>query len=157
VTTPADTSPSEAAPTETAPTDGALERQEPPISAVSQPFWDATRSKRLVIQHCTACDRAVWFPRVACPHCLSQELEWRESQGSGTIYAVSVQYRPGNAQMRDRVPYAVVLIDMAEGVRIMSNVVGCDVDDVIIDKPVTAAWEPLSDGRHLLVFELAAE
>ena len=137
--------------------EAALERQEPPISAVSEPFWDATRSKRLVIQHCTACDRAVWFPRVACPHCFSQDLVWTESKGEGTIYAVSVQYRPGNAQMRERVPYAVVLVDLAEGVRMMSNVIGCDVDDVVVDKRVTAAWEPLSDGRHLLVFELSED
>lgn len=131
------------------------QRIEPPISRVSTPFWDATREKRLVLQHCTTCDRAVWFPRVACPHCSAPDLEWRDASGHGTVYAVSVQYRAAAAQLKDRVPYAVALIDLDAGVRMMSNVVGCHAESVAVGDAVKAAWEPLSDGRHLLIFEQA--
>ena len=72
--------------------------------------------------------------------------------GTGTVYAVSVQYRPGTPQMRDRTPYAVALIDLDAGVRVMSNVMG-DPEAVAVGDRVDATWEPLSDGRHLLVFE----
>ncbi len=128
------------------------QRMEPPISRVSEPFWDATREQRLVLQHCQACNQAIWFPRVLCPHCAGTELEWREVAGTGTVYAVSVQYRPGTPQMRDRTPYAVALIDLDAGVRVMSNVLG-DPEAVAVGDRVDATWEPLSDGRHLLVFE----
>jgi uncharacterized OB-fold protein len=129
-------------------------RVEPPVSKVSTPYWDATREQRLLLQHCRACDRAIWYPRTLCPHCSSTDIEWREATGSGTVYAVSVQYRPGTPQLKDRVPYAVVLVDLDEGVRVMSNVMNTDPDRVGVGRRVRAAWEPLTDGRNLLVFEL---
>jgi uncharacterized OB-fold protein len=135
----------------------ALQRLEPPISRTAEPFWDATREKRLLLQHCPSCDRAIWFPRALCPRCANADLQWRESDGRGVVHAVSVQYQAANPQMRDRVPYAVALVDLTEGVRLMSNVVGCDPESVTVAMAVVAAWEPLSDGRHLLVFEPAQE
>ena len=128
-------------------------RMEPPQSAVSAPFWDATRDQRILIQWCGDCGRAVWYPRHLCPHCASSTLEWREVSGHGVVYAVSVQYRPGLPQLANRVPYAVVLVDLVEGVRMMSNVFGSDPERVAVGDAVVAAWEPLSDGRNLLVFE----
>ena len=127
-------------------------RLEPPISRVSEPYWDATRHKQLVLQRCRACDQFIWFPRVACPTCLQASLVWEPATGRGTVYAVSVQHAAGTPQMKDRVPFAVVLVDLDEGVRVMSNVIGCEPDGVEIGMAVSADWEPLSDGRHLLVF-----
>lgn len=147
--------------TSTAPaeaTEGAEpQRMEPPVSMVSEAFWEATRDKQLVLQHCGACDRAIWFPRHVCPHCSATELGWRPASGTGSVYAFSVQYRPGLPQLKDRVPYTVALVDLAEGVRMMTNIVGCAPDDVTVGQEVVAAWEPMSDGRHLLVFEPATQ
>lgn len=128
-------------------------RMEPPMSQVSLPFWDATRDRKLVLQHCDACARAIWFPRTVCPECMSTELEWREASGRASVYAVSVQYRAALPQLADRVPYAVALVDLEEGVRMMTNVVDCPAEDVTVGQPVRATWEPLGDGRHLLLFE----
>jgi uncharacterized OB-fold protein len=50
------------------------------------------------------------------------------------------------------VPYVVALVDLPEGARVITNVVGCDPADVRVGLPVTLDWEPLSDGRHLAVF-----
>lgn len=129
-------------------------RFEPPASSVSEPFWEATRERRLVLQHCDSCDRAVWYPRVLCPHCSGVDLTWREASGRGTVYAVSVQHRPGHPALADRVPYVVALVDLDDGVRMMTSVIGCPADDVRIGLRVRPAWEELSDGRHLLVHEL---
>jgi hypothetical protein len=81
----------------------------------------------------------------------------------GSVHAVSVQYRPANPTMADRVPYVVALIDLDAGptegdrtVRVMSNVVNCDPDSVKVGDVVALVWEPLSDGRNLPVFEPAA-
>lgn len=129
------------------------DRFEPPVSRVSARFWEATRERRLELQHCAGCGRAVWFPRVLCPHCGSRHLDWREVGGSGTVYAVSVQYRAAHPGLAERVPYAVALVDLDAGVRMLSNVVGCDAEAVTVGQRVRAAWEPLSDGRNLVVFE----
>lgn len=135
------------------PDEAVTSRMEPPVSKVSEPFWEATRNRQLVLQRCASCERAVWFPRVLCPHCSSTDLRWEPASGTGAVYAVSVQHRPGTPQMKDRVPYAVVLVELDEGVRMMSNVVGCAASEVTVGQRVRVSWEPLSDGRNLVVFE----
>ena len=47
----------------------------------TQPFWDATREQRLVLPWCTDCERAIWYPRATCPHCLGDAVEWRNDAG----------------------------------------------------------------------------
>lgn len=130
-------------------------RLEPKASDEAQPFWDATREQRLVLPWCTDCERAIWYPRTTCPTCFGSAIEWRDETGDGTVYATSVHHRPGPGRDAEDGPYAVVLVDLDAGVRMMSNVVGCPTDDVATGMRVTVAWEPLSDGRHLPVFRPA--
>ena len=136
-------------------------RLEPPTTEASQTFWDATKEQRYLVQWCTSPThdaQPVFYPRDVCPNCLSaQHLEWRESNGTGTVHAVSVQYRPANPMMADKVPYAVALVDLHDGVRVMTNVVNCDPITVTVGQPVQLTWEPLSDGRNLPLFEPAKE
>jgi len=128
-------------------------RPEPPQSGVTAPFWDATRRRQFLLQWCIPCDRAVFYPRDVCPQCLCDELEWRPASGRGSVYAVTVEQRPRDPRLASRAPYAVALIDLEEGVRVMSNVVGCAPEDVTAGMVVTVTWEPLSDGRMLPQFE----
>jgi uncharacterized OB-fold protein len=133
-----------------------MRRFEPPASETTQPFWDATKDKTFLIQRCDACDAAIFYPREVCPQCLSSDsLSWRESTGAGTIYAASVQEKPANPLMADRVPYVVALVELDDGIRLMSNVINCEPYDATVGKPVRLAWEELSDGRHLPQFELS--
>lgn len=131
-------------------------RFEPPESDAGAPFWAATRDRRFVLPWCLACSRPHWFPRDLCPHCLGSDLEWREASGQARVYAVSVMPKPANPAMAGREPYTVALVDLAEGVRMMTNIVDVDPDDVAIGQPVTITWEPLSDGRHLPLFRPSA-
>lgn len=134
-------------------TDVVRTRMEPPVSEVTEPFWQATRNRQLLLQWCTVCDEVIFYPREACPRCLGTSLQWRPASGRGVVYAVSVQHKPAYPSLADRVPYAVALIDLEEGVRMMSNVVGCAVDDIVIGQAVEVRWEALSDGRHLPQFQ----
>ena len=127
-------------------------RPEPPESEAAAPFWDATRARQLVVQWCTDCDRAVYYPRHVCPGCLGGSLEWRPSVGTGTVYAVTVEHRPQDPRLSDRAPYAVALVDVDDGWRTMTNVVGVDPAQLKVGCRVRVAWEKLSDGRHLPVF-----
>jgi uncharacterized OB-fold protein len=133
-------------------------RFEPPASEASQPFWDATRERRFLVQWCGPCQTPIFYPREVCPQCLGADgLEWRESEGKGTVYAASVQHKPANPMMADRVPYVVALVELEDGIRLMSNVVNCLPTDVTVGRPVQLTWESLSDGRNLPQFELAKE
>ena len=136
-----------------------MARVEPQATALTDAFWEATRERRYLVQWCAACSTPIFYPREACPSCLSSDsLEWKESNGNGTVYSVSVQHRPGNPTMTDRVPYAVALVELDAGaggvtIRVMSNVVNCDAANVRIGDHVGLVWEALSDGRNLPLFE----
>lgn len=132
-------------------------RMEPPVTDTTQAFWDATREERLLVQWCTACEAPIFYPREVCPTCLGTALEWRPSAGDATVYAVSVQHRPAMPMLADRVPYVVALVDLDEGIRMMTNVVDCDPEDVHVGQRVSVRWEELSDGRRLPVFAPTAE
>jgi uncharacterized OB-fold protein len=128
---------------------------EPPVSEVAQPFWDATRREELVLQWCSDCARFIWYPREVCPICLESTLEWRPAAGAGTVYAVSAHHRAGPGRDPADLPYAVALITLDEGVRMMSNVVHVDADAVKVGDAVRVTWLALSDGRNLPQFEPA--
>lgn len=131
-------------------------RFEPPVGAESVPFWDATREGRLVLQWCTACVRAIFYPRAFCPHCGAgdHELEWRPAAGRATVHAAVVETRPeaAGAAFSGGEPYCVALVDLDEGVRMMTNIVGCPPAEVHSGMAVEVTWEPLSDGRRLPLF-----
>jgi uncharacterized OB-fold protein len=132
-------------------------RFQPPASVAGAPFWDASRERRLVLPWCTDCGRPHWYPRGFCPSCLSDAVEWRDAAGEGVVHAVSVQPKTSGAVPGERAPYAVVLVDLAEGVRMMLQVAPpADPWAVRIGDPVTIGWEPLDDGRHLPTALVAA-
>ena len=128
---------------------------EPPQSDHGKPYWDATRDERLLVPY-SATGQPFWYPREVAPDTLDDAVEWREASGRGTVYAVSVQHRPGPGRDPDAGPYAVVLVDLPEGVRIMSNVVGCPPEDVEVGMVVEVCWHELSDGRKLPMFQPAS-
>ena len=119
---------------------------EPPVTEVSQPFWDATKERRLVLQWCRDCDQVVQYPRVACPGCLGTNLEWRPASGQGQIYARIVVHGQGD-------PYVVALVDTEEGARLMTNIVNCEPAKVAVGQAVQVTWRELSDQRALPLFE----
>jgi hypothetical protein len=132
---------------------------EPPIGADSGPFWEATREGRLVLQWCTACEEAIFYPRAFCPGCgaVGEGLEWRPASGRATVYAQTVEHNPAasGAQFSGGQPYVVALVELEEGVRMLTNIVGCDPESVQPGLAVRLTWEALSDGRRLPLFEPA--
>jgi uncharacterized OB-fold protein len=134
-----------------------VRRMEPPVTPLTEPFWDGTRRGEFLLQWCRRCDEPIFYPREVCPRCLGAQLEWRRASGRGTVHAVSVQHRPAMPLPAFTAgPYTVALIELAEGVRVMSNVTGCPPDEVTVGMPVTLTWEALSDGRNLPQFQPAA-
>jgi len=129
-----------------------MPRMEPGSSALTKPFWDATRDQRLVVQWCNRCDAGIYYPRWACPTCLGDDLSWRPAAGSGVLYAFNVLHKAANPMMADMVPYVVALVDLPEGVRMVSNVVDAPAEQLRVGMALDVRWEPLSDGRHLPVF-----
>ena len=120
----------------------------------SQAYWEAARRHELVLQQCNDCEKFRFYPRVICPHCMSERFEWRQSSGHGVVYSFTVVHRPPTPFFRDKVPYVVALIDLQEGVRMMSNVVGCDPGDVKIGDHVEVIFEDINEEITLPKFKL---
>jgi hypothetical protein len=125
---------------------------EPPVTEASAPFWDATREQRFVLPWSTATGKPVWYPREVDPAAPDQPFDWREASGEGVVYAASVHHKTGPGRDPDDGPYVVALVELPEGVRMMTNIVGCPPDEVTVGMPVRLVWHPLSDGRHLPMF-----
>jgi uncharacterized OB-fold protein len=113
----------------------------------TQPFWEATRGHELRYQVCNDCSGLVFYPRRHCTHCLSSNLAWRTSKGEGTVYTYSVVHQNYHPAFRERVPYVIAWIDLDEGFRMLSNVVGLadPVHDTVIGRRVRVEWEDYQD------------
>jgi uncharacterized OB-fold protein len=105
-----------------------------------------------LIQRCAACQRSVFFPRMVCPHCGSDRLDWYAPSGEGVVYSTTVVRRKAD-QGGD---YNVALIDLKEGVRMMSRVEGMAPADVRIGMPVRAQVVDAGEGK-LVVFNLSGD
>ncbi len=110
-------------------------------------FWAATKEQKLVYQQCDHCGTVVFHPRRHCTGCLGNALSWREAAGTGTVYTFSVVRQSYHPFFRAQVPYAVAWIDLDEGPRILSNIIGVadPAKDVAIGQRVTVVWEPHED------------
>lgn len=105
-----------------------------PPSGPEKRYLDALKQGRFEIQKCAACAQHVFYPRVLCPHCGSDRLDWVAPSGRGTVYSTTVVRR----KPADGGDYNVCLVDLAEGVRMMSRVASLAPQDVKIGMSVKA-------------------
>jgi uncharacterized OB-fold protein len=114
------------------------ERAFPVPDAVTQPFWEGVAEGVLRLQRCRACGRHVFYPRAVCPSCMACDLEWVEASGSGEVHSFTVVHR-APPDHRDEVPYVVALVDLDEGVRMMTRLVDVAPAAVSVGMPVEVA------------------
>ena len=117
----------------------------PEPNAENQAYWDAAAEGRLLVKHCATCGNSHFYPRAICPHCFSDQTEWRESRGAGSIYSFSVMRRVAQ-------PYAIAYVALDDGVTVMSNIVDCDLDALAIGQRVKVAFRPSNGSLMIPVF-----
>lgn len=115
----------------------------PVPSLESKPYWDGLRQHRLVMPRCSAC-ASFWFPpSTYCPSCSSREFTWTPVSGRGRVFSYVIYHRVYHPGFADEVPYAVGLIELDEGPRMISNIVGISPEQVVCDMPVRVAFEDI--------------
>lgn len=129
----------------------------PIINPDSAAYWEGACSERLLIRRCRICRTPHFMPRYLCPHCWSNELNWEEASGRGSVYSFSVIRRASIASMAARVPYVLALIDLEEGPRMMSNIVGDDALEVQIGDTVQVCFETRGEESKLPQFHRIVE
>ena len=130
----------------------AVAKPVPEITPEMAPFFEAARRHELVVQRCVACG-ALRFPaRAACNRCMSRDVEWAPVAATGTVFSVAVMHQANHPAFEAMLPYAVVLVELDCGVRMVTNVVDCPAGEVAIGMPVEVAWEERSAEVTLPVF-----
>jgi uncharacterized OB-fold protein len=122
----------------------------------SEPFWAASKDGRLVVQRCTSCGHHQLYARAHCLVCRA-DVDWVDASGYGTVYSRTVIRQNFSRSIAHLLPYVVALVDLDEGPRLMTNVVGSPPDDVAIGARVQVRFEPVSDDASMPMFELASD
>ncbi len=120
-----------------------MPKQSPVANDLDRPYWGACNEERLVLQHCTSCDRNQYPPEAKCRACGSSSFTWNEVEGKGTIYSFGVIYDTPIALLQPEQPYncAVVQLDADPEINFMSHLPGTPVDEVPIGAKVEITWE----------------
>ncbi len=131
----------------------------PAITTETKPFWDAAAQHKLMIQRCKACNAWVWTPRPSCNECGSETVEWTRMSGNGEVYSFTVIRqvvgRASSKAFEPDIPFVIAWVDLDEGPRMITNIVGCAVEYVKLGMKVTVQFEQASDKVWLPKFRPA--
>jgi len=127
----------------------------PETSERTHPYWDGCKSGKLLLPKCRACGTIFFFPNNFCVACLSEDIEWIEASGKGTMHTFSIIRRPPSDAFAADVPYVVALIDLEEGPRMMSNLVGIQAEQARVGMPVKVVFEKITEEITLPKFRPA--
>lgn len=131
------------------------EKPEPESNTWTEPFWRAAQQEKLIIQKCADCGKSIFIPRLVCPGCFSNNIDWIEASGKGTVYTFTVVANNAPSAFLEDMPYVIAVVRLEEGVQMLSNIVDCDPEKVHCDMPVQVAFKEISDKYTLPVFKPA--
>lgn len=117
----------------------------PDVTPESRPYWEAAADGEFLLRECTNCGLVYHYPRALCPDCLSDDVEWRQGSGEGTVYSYSVTEQV-EGWPDDALPHVVAYVELDEGPRVMTNLVDCDPGEIEIGTLVTVRPIPTDDG-----------
>ena len=134
-----------------------MKRPLPIEDHLSKPFWEGCREHKLLVKACNACGKAHFPPGPLCTHCRSADLKWITATGRATVYSWIVVRHPIPAEIyAPEVPYVVALVDLAEGTRMPTNIVGCAPEDVVAGMQVEIVFRDLTEQISIPQFRPVA-
>ena len=128
----------------------------PRIDEESRGFWEALARHELYVQRCRSCGTVRFYPRAVCPVDLSDATEWLRGSGRGTVYSFTVTHKNQAPGFREELPYVLAIVELAEGPRLMTNIVGCAPDAVRIGMPVEVVFDDVTPEVTLPRFRPAS-
>lgn len=116
---------------------------------LSAPYWEGLRAHRLVLQRCADCGRVRHYPRPVCDACYAMRHDWVEASRRGRVHSWTVCHHAFDLAFEAALPYALVTVDLEEGVRVQAPLRGATADALRIDLPVTIGFEDIDDTLTL--------
>ncbi len=120
----------------------------PGANPETAPFWAATARGELLVKQCEDCASLIWYPRSVCPECGGLRTRWQPVSGRGTVYSYTVNHR-GEGPYRDYGPYVLAYVELAEGPRLMTNIVEAEPGDLAVGLPVEVTFHDTGEGSAL--------
>lgn len=120
----------------------------------TQPFWDGLGNDRLLLPHCAQCRKPRWPPGPMCPYCHSLETAWRDAPASGRLYSWVVVDHPTHPALRDQVPYVIAIVEFADKIRLVGNIVNWDGRELRDGLELKVVFETRDDGIRIYNFNL---
>jgi uncharacterized OB-fold protein len=124
----------------------------PRIDEESRGYWEALARHELYVQRCRDCGTVRFPPRAVCTQCMSSATEWLRCSGRGTVYSFTVTHQNQAPGFREELPYVLAIVELAEGPRVMTNVVECAPDTVRIGMAVEVVFDDVVPGTTLAKF-----
>jgi len=128
----------------------------PEISDENRGFCEGAKRGRITMQQCKACGHIRYPISHCCPKCLALEFEWKDLSGRGEVYSYVVFYQLYNAAFKEDIPYNVAMVQLEEGPRMYSNIVGVDNDAVKVGDKVEAVFDAVTLEVSIPRFRLRA-
>lgn len=128
----------------------------PVPTAVSKPFWEGTKIHKLLVPKCRNCGKKHFYPRRWCPECAGEEFDWVELSGKGKIYSFTEVKAGAAPEFEQALPYVVALVELEDGIRMLTNIVECDPEKLECDAEVEVVFEKLTDEITLPKFRPVA-
>jgi uncharacterized OB-fold protein len=125
----------------------------PVPTPISKPYWDACKEKQLLLQQCLSCEHVQFYPRSFCTECTGRDLSWVQATGQGVVKSYTIVRHPVSRAYAAETPYVIALIHLDEGPVMMSQVNGCEPEDVSIGMRVKLVFESWSEEFTLPLFE----
>nr|BAM98997.1 hypothetical protein [Streptosporangium amethystogenes] len=121
-------------------------KQAPKPTPDTQPYWDGAAAGELRLPRCVPCGKAFLYPRSVCPFCSSSDIEWFTATGRGRLHSYLIAHRPSPG-FEDEGPYAVAVVELEEGPRLMSNIVGVpnDPEHLVLDMDLEVVFDRHGD------------
>ena len=125
----------------------------PVPSRTSAEFWKAAKRHELCLLRCQDCEHYIVYPRSLCPQCLGTKLKWEKVSGRGTVYSYTIVRRAGIPGFEKDVPYVFAIVELDEGPRMATNIVGIEPEKVAINMEVEATFADVTPEITLVKFQ----
>ena len=129
----------------------------PALEGLTREFYGFCRQDELRFQRCTDCQAWRHVPREMCAECGSMQWDWQASSGRGKLFTWTVAARPMHPAFAEDAPYAPAVVELEEGVRLVTEIVDCHPDELEIDEPVEVVFEQVTPEITLPKFRRSAK
>ncbi len=125
----------------------------PPSTPLNAPYWESAKRHTLQLPRCARCEAFHYPPEKYCPHCLHDDLVWTAIAGTGTVYSFTIVHQKYHPAFET--PYNVAVVELPEGPRLLTNIVGCAHGDVRVGMAVRVTYDDITEEFTLPKFEPA--